>query len=462
MDKKDLYPYQLANANHVIENTHCALFAEMGLGKTVSTLTAINFLMFENLEIDRVLVIAPKRVVESVWAEECEKWNHLKHLKVIKIIGTEKQRRSALVKKGNIYLISRDNIAWLCALYGGDMLPFDMLVIDELSSFKNNNSVRFKALRKVQPSFNRIVGLTGTPAPNTLLDLWPQIWLLDRGERLGKFITTYRHDYFKPGKRNGQVIYSYDLRDSAEQMIYDKIGDICMSMSAKDYLDLPDKIVNEIKINFPDKLLSKYEEFEREKVLEMVEGLAEDDQITAVNAAALTNKLLQFANGAIYDEDKNWHEVHKLKIEATKELIEDANGKPVLIAWTYRHDLERLLKALKKYNPRQLKSNQDIEDWNAGKIQVLLMHPASGGHGLNLQYGGNIIIWFGLTWSLELFQQFNARLHRNQQKNRVVINMLAANKTMDAAVIKALNRKALGQAGLMEAVKARIDKYLNV
>ena len=409
MTERDLHNYQLTGVEHIQDNKHCALFLEMGLGKTVTALTAIKRLMFEELEINTVLIVAPKRVAESVWDAETEKWQHLNNLKISKVIGDVKERRKALQTKADIYMVGRDNVAWLCGLYGGSMLPFDTLVIDELSSFKNPKSVRFKALRAVQPSFSRVVGLTGTPVPNGLIDLWSQIYLLDRGERLGKFIGNYRDNYFKPNKRNGAIVYDYKLAPDSEQRIYDKIGDICMSMKASDYLDLPERIDNVIELTFTPELRKQYDDFESEQIMSLFET---DKEITAVNAAALSNKLLQFANGALYDEDKVHHVVHDLKIEATKDIIEDANGKPVLIAWTYRSDMMRLKEALKKYNPKELKTDQDIKDWNEGKIQVLMMHPASGGHGLNLQAGGNIVVWFGQTWSLELEQQLNARLHR--------------------------------------------------
>lgn len=459
LKESDLHKYQTAAVDHVLNNTHCGLFLEMGLGKTVSTLTAIKKLMFEELDISNVLVIAPKRVAESVWDVECEKWEHLLGLKVVKIVGSAKKRREALAQTADVYTLGRDNVAWLCGQYGGSMLPFDMLVIDELSSFKNPKSMRFKALRGVQPSFKRVVGLTGTPAPNGLIDLWSQIYLLDRGERLEKFITKYRDKYFKPGKRNGAIVYKYNLAEDGEARIHEQISDICMSMKAKDYLDLPGRIDNIIKIEFDEALKKQYEDFERDQVLELLESESETGEISAVNAAALSNKLLQFANGAVYDEFKTWHAIHDLKIQAAKEIVEDANGKPVLIAYTYKHDLERLLEALKKYKPRKLKTEQDIEDWNKGKIQVMVMHPASGGHGLNLQSGGNIILWFGQTWSLELEQQFNARLDRQGQKEVVIINKLVASGTLDEDVIRAQDSKSKKQNGLMEAVKAKIDKY---
>lgn len=456
MNEKDLHVYQNRTVSHILDNPHCGIFLDMGLGKTVSSLTAVNILLYQELEIANVLVVAPKRVAESVWDAECKKWDHLKHLRVVKISGNERKRKAALKEPGDIYMISRDNIAWLCGLYGGSMLPFDMLVIDESSSFKNPNSIRFKALRRLQASFDRIVLLTGTPAPNGYTDLWSQLYLLDRGERLSKFVTHFRKNYFTK-KFSG---WGYDLRPGAEETIQNLIKDICISMKAEDYLELPGVLVNPIVLPMSDTLRRKYEDFEKEKVLQLFEERDDDRDITAVNAAALSNKLLQFANGAVYDEDRNVHHIHNLKIEAIKEIVEDAGGKPVLIAWTYRHDLHRLMGALKKYKPVQLDSDQDIKDWNAGRINVLLMHPASGGHGLNLQYGGNILVWFGQTWSLELYQQLNKRLDRQGQEEVVIIHKLILGGSIDQDVIKSLERKAEGQDGLMEAVKARIKKYI--
>lgn len=458
MTEKDLHEYQKQAVTHILENTHSGLFLEMGLGKTVSTLTAINALMFEEFDVNTTLIIAPKRVAESVWSAEIEKWEHLRHLKISKVIGSEKERKKALSTKADIYTIGRDNVAWLCGMYGGSMLPFDMLVIDELSSFKNHTSVRFKALRSVQPSFKRVVGLTGTPVPNGLIDLWSQIYLLDRGQRLGKFVTHFREEYFKPEKQNGAIVYSYGLQSEGEKRIHEKISDICMSMKAKDYLDLPGRIDNIIEVRLSDKLFKQYKDFEEEQILNI---LNEDDtEISAANAAALCNKLLQFANGAIYDENKQYHIIHDLKIEAVKDIVEDANGKPVLIAWTFRHDLERLLVALKGYKVRELKKDRDIQDWNNGEIEVMLMHPASGGHGLNLQAGGHIIVWFGQTWSLELEQQFNARLDRQGQKEVVIVHKIVAANTIDIDVINAQSEKGERQNGLMEALKAKIKNYI--
>lgn len=460
MNEADLYDYQRTAKDHLLEHTHGALFMEMGLGKTVSTLTALKALLYDELDIRNALIVAPKRVAESVWSAEIEKWDHLSDLSLIKIIGTEKQRKQALATKGDLYIISRDNVAWLCGLYGGLNLPFDALVIDELSSFKNAKSQRFKALRRVQPSLKRVIGLTGTPAPNGLIDLWSQIYLLDRGERLGKFITQYRDKYFNPAKRRGDTIFSYALKKEAEQVIHNRISDICISMKAEDYINLPGRIDNIIRLNFSERLKAQYEDFERDAVISLFSETDYEREISAVNAAALQNKLLQFANGAVYDEDHNSHYVHEIKLDAAKEIIEDANGKPVLLAWTYRQDQHRLLKHLKKFSPRILKNNQDIEDWNNGKIKVLMMHPASGGHGLNLQAGGHIVLWFGQTWSTELEQQLNARLFRQGQKDVVVINKLVMSGTWDEQVIDAQNRKATTQDDLMKAVRAKIKKYL--
>lgn len=451
MNESNLHQYQWRAVDHVIDNSHCGLMLDMGLGKTVSTLTAINKLLYEEISVSKILVIAPLRVAEHVWSNECEKWEHLKHLRVSKILGNETKRRAALEAPAEIYIISRDNVTWLCGLYGGLKLPFDMLVIDESSSFKNQKSLRFKALKLVQPSFDRVVLLTGTPAPNGLIDLWAQIYLLDRGERLGKNITYYRNMYFQLN-RSG---YGYKSRPDSEDGVHELISDICMSMKAEDYLDMPDKIINVIKLKMPENVRKAYKDFEREKVLE----LAESD-ICAANAAALSNKLLQYANGAVYDEDRNVHEVHDLKLDAIEEIIENANGNPVLIAWTYQHDRDRMLKRLKKYKPVQFKTKQHFEDWSAGKIKVMLMHPASGGHGLNLQSGGHTVVWFGQTWSLELYQQLNARLYRQgQESDKVIIHHLATEGTIDTRVISSLDSKDQTQSGLMDAIKALIKEH---
>lgn len=470
LTEKNIHDYQKACVEHIISHHYCGVFLDMGLGKTVSTLTAINYLMFDYLEINSVLVIAPKRVAESVWQEEAEKWEHLKHLRFSKIIGTAQQRLKALYTKADIYIISRDNVAWLCALYGGGKLPFDMIVADELSSFKSYKSERFKALRGARPYLKRFVGLTGTPAPNGLIDLWPQIYLMDRGERLEKTISRYREKYFRPGQTNGHVVYSYNLMNGSEELIHKKIEDICISMKADDYLTMPLRTDNYIQLRMPEKLKKQYDDFEKNKVLDLFspeqEYLKNADkwvekptEINVVNAAALSNKLLQFANGAVYDEEKNVHAIHDIKLEALKEIIDDANGQPILVAWTYQFDRDRIKNYLKKYEPRELKTDQDIKDWNAGKIKVMLAHPASAGHGLNLQAGGSIIVWYGQTWSLELYQQFNARLYRQGQQNGVVVHHLILQGTHDEDVIRALKAKDKKQNALMESIKAKIEKY---
>lgn len=453
LTESNLHEYQRRSVQHILEHDYCGLFLDMGLGKTVSTLTAITRL-YELCEISKTLVIAPKRVAENTWTTEAAKWKHLKHLKASVVIGTERERKEALRAKADLYIINRENVAWLVGYYQS-AFPFDMVVIDELSSFKSAKSIRFKSLRMVRGKINRIVGLTGTPAPNGLIDLWPQLYLLDMGQRLGKTITGYRDRYFTPGRRNGQVIFDYRLRKESENEIYSKIGDICISMSAKDYLSLPERINRTVEIKLPEDLQKKYDIFEREQVLQM----AEENDITAVNAAALSTKLRQFANGAIYDDEKNYHEVHNIKLEALEEIVEGATGQPVLVFYSFIHDYERITKHLKHYKPRKLDTSQDIDDWNAGKINVLLAHPASAGHGLNLQAGGNIIVWFGLNWSLELYQQANARLDRQGQIKPVIIHHLVLVNTIDMKIMAALDNKAESQNALMEAVKAIIKKY---
>ena len=460
LTKNNLHNYQLVGVAHIIEHPYCGLFLDLGLGKTITTLTAIEALMFDYCEINSVLVVAPKRVAESVWQEEAEKWEHTKHLRFSKIIGTQAQRIAAIKTKADIYIISRDNIAWLCALYGGGKLPFDMVVIDELSSFKSYKSERFKAMRSARLYFKRLVGLTGTPAPNSLIDLWPQVYLMDRGIRLEKTITRYRERYFRPGRTNGNVVYSYDLLPDSEKLIHKKIEDICISMKSSDYLEMPMRTDNYIQLKMPEALKKKYTAFEKEKILELFDQNNKDTEISVANAAALSNKLLQFANGAIYDENHNVYPIHDIKLEALKEIVDDANGQSVLVAWTYQFDRDRIIKYLKGYNIRELKTDRDIQDWNAGKIQVMLAHPASAGHGLNLQSGGRIIVWFGQTWSLELYQQFNGRLYRQGQQSHVIINHLILSGTHDEDVVKALRSKDKRQNSLINSIKAKTDNYL--
>lgn len=459
LTEKNLHDYQRTTVDFIIEHPYCGVFLDLGLGKTVSTLTAINALMFDYIDIKSVLVIAPKRVAESVWQEEAQKWGHLRHLTFSKIIGTAKQREDALRAKADIYIISRDNIVWLQKLLEGKRPPFDTIVIDELSSFKSHQAKRFKALRAIRPYVKRLIGLTGTPAPNSLIDLWPQIYLLDRGVRLGKTITQYRTTYFRPGRTNGHVVYNYVLQPEADKLIYDKIGDICISMKAKDFLNMPPRIDNYIRLEMPDNLKAQYKDFEKTKVLDFMASTQESG-ISAINAAVLSNKLLQFANGAVYDDDKRAHHIHGIKLDALQELIEDANGQSVLVAWAYQFDRDRIMGHFASLNPRELKGDKDIRDWNDGKIQLLLAHPASAGHGLNLQAGGHIIVWFGPTWSLELYQQFNARLYRQGQTQPVVINHLVLQGSHDEDVVKALGRKDKGQESLLASIKAKMDKYL--
>ncbi len=476
------HPYQEHATQHIIDHTEAGLFLEMGLGKTVSTLTAIDQLIYDRLEVGKVLVIAPKRVAEDTWSTEVEKWDHLRHLTISKVLGSERQRKEALKRQADIYVINRENVVWLVSHYQ-TAFPFDMVVIDELSSFKSAKAARFKALRMVRPRIKRVVGLTGTPAPNGLLDLWPQLYLLDMGQRLGKTLTSYRDRYFKPAKQNGHIVYSYKMRETDELLgedywqkeIYEKIGDICISMKTEDYLQLPERMDIQVPVHLDPDILEQYLDFEKEQVLQLLshsteeayvwedeDGITTEEpkkvDISAPNAAALTTKLLQYGNGAIYDEDGTWHEIHKAKLEALEEIIDTAQ-QPVLVFYAFQHDLERMKRHLKAYKPRELKTSADIKDWNAGKVPVLMAHPASAGHGLNLQAGGSIIVWFSLPWSLELYQQANARLHRQGQTKAVIVHMLMAQGTMDADVLAALTNKTKTQDALMAAVKARVEKY---
>jgi SNF2 family DNA or RNA helicase len=460
------YPYQEHATEHIIENDGCGLFLEMGLGKTVSTLTAIDRLMYDEMKIQKVLVIAPKKVAEETWSTESQKWDHLKHLRLSLVLGSEGQRKQALLAKADIYVINRENVAWLIAHYG-TAFPFDMTVIDELSSFKSAKSIRFKSLRQVRPKIKKVVGLTGTPMSNGLLDLWSQLYLLDMGQRLGATLTGYREKYFRAKNRNGFIVYKYAIRSGDEdgddllgadiysREIFDKISDICISMKAADYLTLPERITRDVPVHLPDKVKASYDAFEKSQIL----ALIDQEEISAVNAAALTNKLLQFANGAVYGEDGDFFDVHPEKLEALEEIIESAGSQSVLIFYSYRHDLVRIKKHLKHYQLRELRNSTDIREWNNGEVPVLLAHPASAGHGLNLQAGGNIIIWFGLPWSLELYMQANARLDRQGQTKPVIVHRLITKNTMDEDVVLALDRKAGGQNALMDAVKARIKKY---
>jgi SNF2 family DNA or RNA helicase len=455
----DFHTYQNAAVEHLYNNANCGLFLDMGLGKTVITLTYIELLRYQYLEMERALLIAPKRVVDTVWSNEVDKWEHLSNLTLTKIVGHQKQRDKALLQKTDIHLLGVDNVAWMCGKFGGHM-PYDTLIIDESSCFKSPKSQRFKALRLVMGNFKRVVILTGTPAPNSLIDLWPQIYLLDRGLRLGKTITAYREEYFKPGMQVGQVVYNYKIQATGEERIHAAISDVCLSMSAKDYLSLPERINNYIEVTFDAELQKKYDTFKEEKILQFIDSGVE---LSAINAAGLINKLLQFANGAIYYEDidlkRDYQDVHDLKLDALAEILE-VNDKPILVAYAFKHDLERILARFQKYKPVVFSGDADVQRWNKGEIRMMVMHPKSGGHGLNLQYGGNILVWFGLTWSLELYQQFNARIDRQGQVEPPIIHHIIANNTYDNAIIKSLTNKAKTQNELMEAVKFEINEYI--
>ena len=458
LKKEQLHEYQRRAAQLIIDQPNCGLFLECGLGKSVSTLTAIKQLK-DWAFIDKVLIIAPKKVAQVTWSDEINNWEHLKGLRISVIDGTAAQRRAAMMADADIYTVSRDNVVWLVVEHGGVKLPYYMVVIDELSSFKNYASKRFKALRRVRKFIPRVVGLTGTPAPNGLIDLWAQMFLIDEGKRLGKTVTGYRDRFFTAGRRNGDIVYQWDLKSPAEeteQKISDLIKDICISMSAEDYLKMPDKLMYYDRVKLSDKDFKAYKTFEREQVLEFIES---GETITAASAAALSNKLQQFANGAMYDADRKVLQLHDEKIEKLKELVEAANGQPVLIAYSFKHDLDKIMEALKEYKPVKLEKPEQIADWNAGKINVLVTHPASAGHGLNLQKGGHIMIWYGLTWALELYQQFNARLYRQGQKKPVSIHHIIATDTVDEKIIKSLDGKDTTQRSLMDAIKEIVELY---
>lgn len=419
--------------------------------KTVITLSAIRELMFDRYEVEKVLVIAPLRVAATVWAEEAKKWDHLKDLRVVKVLGSQAERIAALRQEADIYVINRENVDWLVNQCQKDRRwPFDMVVLDELSSFKSPTAARFKALRRVRPAIGRVVGLTGTPAPNGLLDLWSQIYLLDEGERLGKTVGGYRTRYFDPGRRNGNIVYDWRPKPGAEEAVYGLLSDICISMQARDYIELPDRLDQTVSIRLDDKARKAYETMEEQMLLPLRSG----ETITAASAAVVTGKLLQLANGAIYDEQHNYHEIHDGKLSALQDLIEAANGQPVLVYYAYKHDLERIRERIPQ--ARQLVTANDVKAWNSGQIPVLLAHPDSAGHGLNLQQGGHILVWFGLTWSLEKYQQANARLHRQGQGKPVTVYHLVAEGTMDEQVLRILDRKDQRQNALIEAVKARL------
>jgi len=445
------HDYQKFAVTHIENNKISALLLDMGLGKTIITLTAIQNLMYDGFEVSKVLVIAPLRVARDTWPAEIEKWDHLSDLTYSVAVGTESERKTALKQSANLTIINRENVDWLITKSG---LPFDydMVVIDELSSFKSHNAKRFKALLKVRPLVKRIVGLTGTPSSNGLMDLWAQFRLLDMGERLGRYLTYYQNDFFVPDKKNQYVVFSYKPRPEAEEIIYDRISDITISMKSADFLDMPECVMNEVAVRLSEKERKLYDKLKAEMVLSL-EGKA----IDAVNAASLSNKLLQMSNGAVYDDQRKAVKIHDRKLDALEDLIEGANGKPVLIAYWYKHDLERIKDW---FDVREIKSSKDIQDWNEGEIPVAVIHPASAGHGLNLQSGGSTLIWFGLTWSLELYQQTNARLWRQGQNETVVIHHIISRDTIDEDVMRALRLKNKTQSDLIDAVKARLEENI--
>ena len=412
------------------------------------TLTALNDLLFDSFEAARILIIAPLRVARDTWPAEIKKWNHLKHLRYSAAIGTEVERRAALRAEAEIYIINRENVDWLVNK-SGIPFDFDMVVIDELSSFKSHQSKRFKSLLKVRPFIKRIIGLTGTPSGNGLMDLWAQFRILDMGKRLGRYISHYRNAYFLPDKRNGERIFTYKAAEGAEQRIYERISDITISMKACEYLNLPECIINEVPVFMDGKEIMIYKTLKKDMV-----ATIKGEEIDAANAAVLSGKLLQMANGCIYDEEKKSLRIHDRKLDALEDLIESANGKPVLVAYWFKHDLDRIRE---RFSVREIKTSKDITDWNEGKIPVAVIHPASAGHGLNLQTGGSTLIWFSLTWSLELYQQCNARLHRQGQKDTVVIHHIIAKGTIDEDVMAALLKKEKIQTALIDAVKARLE-----
>lgn len=450
------HEYQSYCFNRIIDTKKVGLYIDMGLGKTVTTLSAVKDLKYNRLLVRKILVIAPKKVAESTWSKEKDKWDHTKMLRVSKVLGSTAKRIQALNTPADLYIINRENVVWLVDYYR-NAWPFDMVVIDESSSFKNHKSKRFKALASISGKIDRLVELTGTPSPNGLEDLWAQVYLLDGGERLEKRYSQFRERYFNPGDRGQNIIYNYKPKLGSEQAILDKISDICITMKSEDYLQLPDLIEDVIHVELDQKARKAYDELERQMVLALPE---EEDEISVTSAAALSNKLLQLANGAVYDENHTVHSVHDCKIEAFMELVESLNGKPALVFYNFQHDKDRIKAALEKTSlrVRELKTPQDENDWNTGQIDILLAHPASCAYGLNLQQGGNHVIWFGLTWNYELYSQANKRLHRQGQTEKVIVHHLVCNETRDEDVMEAISRKDDVQNWVMESLKARIRK----
>ncbi|EGQ0364160.1 DEAD/DEAH box helicase [Staphylococcus pseudintermedius] len=444
------HDYQKYSIDKIIENKKYGLFLDMGLGKTVSTLTAFSDLQL--LDTNKMLVIAPLNVAKDTWADEIDKWEHLKHLRVSKVLGSPKQRIAALNKEADIYVTNKENTKWLCDQYKKDW-PFDMVVIDELSTFKNPSSQRFKAIRKKLPLMKRFVGLTGTPSPNSLLDLWAQVYLIDRGERLETSFSRYRERFFKPTHQVSDHVFNWELRDGSEERIYELIEDVCLSMKAGDYLDMPKRIDAVQSVNLSSKERKLYDELEKHYILES----EEDGTIVAQSGASLSQKLLQLSNGAVYTDDESVRHLHDRKLDKLEEIIEESQGQPLLVFYNFKHDKERIMERFDEVVTLDDESYKDR--WIEGKVKILLAHPASAGHGLNLQKGGHIIVWFGLTWSLELYQQANARLYRQGQTHTTIIHHIMTDNTIDQKVYQALQNKELTQEDLMQAIKARIKQY---
>jgi SNF2 family DNA or RNA helicase len=458
-------PHQSHATAHIQQHRGTGLFLEMGLGKTVATLTAI-IEMMKRKEIKKTIVIAPLTVARDVWSDEIDKWEHTESLRYSLILGNAKERLAALNTEADVYVINWENLAWLIAELNMRW-PFDYTVIDESSKFKSAKSKCFKAMRTMLPRIKKITILTGTPRPNSLMDLWSQLFLIDNGERLFKTIGEYRRTYFKEGLKKGHIVYNYEVKKEDDssllggeiwaEEIYDKISDICISMEAKDYAELPECLVRTKTISLPDKVMCDYKQFEKDLVLEIA-----NEEITAANAAVMAGKLLQYSNGAIYDDKKAWHKIHDAKLEALEEIMEEANGAPVLVMYQYKHDLARILERFKGFSPRIIKDTQSKRDWNTGKIKMGIGHAASMGHGNNLQAGGSVMVWFGLGWSLELYDQANKRLHRRGQTKPVYIYHLLTKGTMDGDVLHSLTQKRKGQSGCMRAVKAKVLYYKNL
>jgi len=444
------HEYQEMAIEKIINQKSVGLFLDMGLGKTVITLTAIRQLIKDEFAVSKCLVIAPLQTAWNTWTDELNKWEHLSDLSISLVLGTAKQRELALDTEADIYVINRENIQWLCGYYQGAEWPFDMLVIDELSSFKNPSAKRFKALRKKLPYFRRIVGLTGTPASNGYMDLWSEIYLLDRGARLGKTLTDYRNYYFNPGRRNGHIVYEWVLRSGAKDIIDRKLSDICVSMKAVDYLNMPDKIETEVYVSMTPKERKIYDQFGRDHVIP-------EQGIVGATAATVQGKLLQMANGFVYNEDKETLLIHEHKLEALEELVEASQGEPILVFYSFIADKDRILERFP--DAVVLDGTARVKQWNSGEIKMLVTHPASAGHGLNLQAGGRIIVWYGLPWSLELYQQANARLYRQGQTNTVRIYHILTKNTHDVDVLEALKKKNITQEELLKALKARIKGW---